>query len=246
MTSATNDLRAADSRGADPRSPVHPAPVEQPALAEHPAAAAAELRDIRVRHGEVRALDGVSVTLHPGEVLALAGHNGSGKSTLLSVIAGTLAPRSGSVQRTGRVAFVVQRSDVPDALPLTVRDVVRMGRWAQRGSWRRLTRDDHAIVAESIGALGLDGLERRPLATLSGGQRQRALVAQGLAQRAGILLLDEPTVGLDDEARDLIDAAIAREAARGVAVVHATHDAEVIRLADRVIRLERGAVAAAH
>ena len=207
-------------------------------------AALAAVHDIHVRHGEVHALRGVSVELRGGEVLALAGHNGSGKSTLLSVLAGTLAPDSGRVRRGSRAAFVVQRSDVPDTLPLTVRDVVRMGRWAQRGAWRRLDRDDHAIVAESIGALGLGGLERRPLASLSGGQRQRALVAQGLAQRAGILLLDEPTVGLDDEAHDLISAAIAREAARGVAVVHATHDAEVIRLADRVIRLQAGAVVA--
>jgi len=207
-------------------------------------AALAAVHDIHVRHGEVHALRGVSIELRGGEVLALAGHNGSGKSTLLSVLAGTLAPDSGRVRRGSRTAFVVQRSEVPDALPLTVRDVVQMGRWAQRGAWRRLSRDDHAIVAESIGALGLGGLERRPLASLSGGQRQRALVAQGLAQRAGILLLDEPTVGLDDEAHDLISAAIAREAARGVAVVHATHDAGAIRLADRVIRLQAGVVVA--
>ena len=202
------------------------------------------VRDLHVRLGEVHALRGVTLELRGGEVLALAGHNGSGKSTLLAAIAGTLPPRSGRVVREERVAFVVQRSDVPDSLPLTVCDVVRMGRWAQRGAWRRLGRTDHAIVAESIAALGLEGLERRPLASVSGGQRQRTLVAQGLAQRAAILLLDEPTVGLDDEARTLIDAAISREAARGVAVVHATHDAEVIRLADRVIRLQAGAVVA--
>ena len=207
-----------------------------------PAPTLVSVRDLHVRLGEVHALRGVTLELRGGEVLALAGHNGSGKSTLLSAIAGTLPPRSGRVLREERVAFVVQRSSVPDSLPLTVRDVVRMGRWAQRGSWRRLTGADHAIVAESVRALGLEGLERRPLASLSGGQRQRALVAQGLAQRAAVLLLDEPTVGLDDEACTLIDAAIAREASHGVAVVHATHDDEVIRLADRVIRLEAGVV----
>jgi len=200
-----------------------------------------ELQNISVDHDGIRALNSVSATLRSGEVTALAGRNGSGKSTLLSVIAGTQA-HAGSARRPAgtRVAFVVQRSAVPTSLPLTVRDAVTMGRWGGRPFWRPLTRDDREIVADSIRALGLGGLEHRALHRLSGGQRQRALVAQGLAQRADVLLLDEPTVGLDDEADVLIGLAIDREAARGVAVVHATHDDAVIAAADRVIRLDAG------
>lgn len=200
------------------------------------------LRDVSVDLGTTRALADVTLEVRSAEILAVAGHNGSGKSTLLGVIAGTQSHSAGRVERHGRMAFVMQRSSVPSSLPLTVGETVRMGRWASRGGWRPLTRDDKQIVGESIEALGLGRLERRPLAALSGGQRQRALVAQGLAQRADILLLDEPTAGLDDEARALIDVAIAREIARGAAVVHATHDAEVMGSADRMVRLESGQI----
>ena len=202
-----------------------------------------ELRAVSVKHHDIDALVDVSASIAPAAVTALAGANGSGKSTLLAVIAGVQEHRGAVLrERSHRVAFVVQRSAVPSTLPVTVRDVVSMGRWSERGPWRPLTRADRAIVTDSIRALGLDGLEHRPLHALSGGQRQRALVAQGLAQRADVLLLDEPTVGLDDEAQHLIGLAIAAEAERGVTVVHATHDPAVIAAADHVIRLDSGRV----
>jgi len=203
------------------------------------------LRNIRVSHGHTLALDGVSVAIEAGRVTALAGANGSGKSTLLGVLAG-IQPWQGGVRHAGaagRIALVVQRSAAPDTLPLTVLETVSMGRWAHRGLWRPLTAADRGIIAESIDALGLTGLERRSLGELSGGQRQRALVAQGLAQRADVLLLDEPAAGLDGDALLLIDRAIRAEADRGVAVVCATHDPEVISRADRVIHLHGGVVA---
>ena len=202
------------------------------------------LRQIRVVRGGTVALDGVSATIRPGLVTALAGPNGSGKSTLLGVLAGIQPWQGGErvAAGAGRIALVVQRSAAPDTLPLTVLETVSMGRWAHRGPWRPLTRADRDIVAASIVALGLAGLERRSLAELSGGQRQRALVAQGLAQRADVLLLDEPAAGLDGDALLLIDGVIRAEAGRGVAVVYASHDPDVIRRADRVIRLAAGVV----
>jgi len=202
-----------------------------------------ELRGVSVDHGRIGALRGVSAVFAAGEVTALAGPNGSGKSTLLGVIAGLQDHRGRVVSPRGtRVAYVVQRSAVDASLPLTVLDAVTMGRWARRGTWRPLSRDDRRIVAECVHAVGLDGLERRPLHELSGGQRQRALVAQGLAQRADVLLLDEPTVGLDDASRGLIGRAVDAEASRGVVVVHATHDDEVLRASARVIRLLDGRI----
>jgi len=204
------------------------------------------LRQIRVAHGATVALDGVSATIPAGRVTALAGANGSGKSTLLGVLAGIQPWQGGErmAAAAGRIALVLQRSAAPDTLPLTVLETVSMGRWAHRGLWRPLSGADRDIIATSIEALGLTGLERRALGELSGGQRQRALVAQGLAQRAEVLLLDEPAAGLDGDALLLIDRAIRAEADRGVAVVCATHDPELIGRADRVIRLEAGVVVA--
>ena len=217
-----------------------PRPSTLPALAF-------ELVDVSVNHNTVPALIDVSLVIPTSGTTAIAGANGSGKSTLLGVLAGVVPVGSGVVLRgehaaRGAVALVVQRSSVPDGLPLTVLDAVRMGRWAQRGFWHPLTRTDHRIVDESLDQLGLGLLAHRALSALSGGQRQRAFVAQGLAQRAGILLLDEPTVGLDDLARELIAAALDDEARRGTTVVHVTHDVDVMRRADRVIRLESGRV----
>ncbi|PRY65880.1 zinc/manganese transport system ATP-binding protein [Glaciihabitans tibetensis] len=206
-----------------------------------PAAITVGLRGVTVIYDDRVSLDDVTIEFASGQMTAVAGSNGSGKSTLLGAIAGVVPLSAGTVELDGaRVAYVAQRSSVPDHLPLSVRQVVEMGRWSQRGAWRRLTRDDRDIVASSIAAVGLEGFERRPLSALSGGQRQRALVAQGLAQRAQILLLDEPTAGLDNEACELIALALAAETLRGATVIHATHDSDVINAADRVLRLERG------
>ena len=197
-----------------------------------------ELDTISAGYDDRLVLDGLSARFAASTTTAVTGANGAGKSTLLAVIAGVQQVRGGVVRRAStRIAFVPQRSAVTDRLPVTVAEVVAMGRWAGGRFFGRLSERDRMLVAESIAALGLTGLERRSLSTLSGGQRQRAFVAQGLAQRADILLLDEPTVGLDAEARELIGRAIASAAARGACVIHATHDAESIDAADAVLAL---------
>ncbi|MET8831949.1 zinc ABC transporter ATP-binding protein AztA [Streptomyces sp. NPDC004610] len=173
---------------------------------------------------------------------ALVGPNGSGKSTLLGVLAGVIHPTSGTLDRRGAPppAFVPQRAAVPDALPLTVRETVEMGRWGERGPWRRLTRRDHALVDDALDRLGIGDLAARQLGALSGGQRQRALIAQGLTQGSDLLLLDEPTTGLDPGARDRIAALLAELVADGVTVVQATHDLTAARTADVCLLLRDG------
>lgn len=203
-----------------------------------------EATQVTVQLGEVTALRDVTVQVPAGRITALAGSNGSGKSTLLGVLAGVVA-HGGAVRGQPRTALMVQRSAVPEGLALTVRDVVAMGRWSVRSSWRPLRPVDRDIIDESLDAVRLSPLTRRSLGELSGGQHQRAFVAQALAHRAELLLLDEPTAGVDAESTELILAALEREAARGAAVLHATHDREVIGRADHVIRLHEGRVVVA-
>ncbi|WP_193776048.1 zinc ABC transporter ATP-binding protein AztA [Streptomyces sp. E2N166] len=173
---------------------------------------------------------------------ALVGPNGSGKSTLLGVLAGVIDATSGQLwYAEGRPpTFVPQRGAVGDALPLTARQTVEMGRWGERGLWRRLTRQDRTVVDSAMERLGVADLTDRQLGELSGGQRQRVLIAQGLAQQSDLLLLDEPTTGLDPEARDRITALLTELVADGTTVVQATHDLEAARSADACLLLSDG------
>jgi zinc/manganese transport system ATP-binding protein len=173
---------------------------------------------------------------------ALVGPNGSGKSTLLGVLADVIGATSGRLRYAeGRPpAFVPQRGAVGDALPLTARQTVEMGRWGERGPWRRLTRRDRTVVDSAMERLGVAGLADRQLGELSGGQRQRVLIAQGLAQQSDLLLLDEPTTGLDPEARERITALLTDLVADGTTVVQATHDLEAARAADTCLLLSDG------
>ncbi|MHA7285551.1 zinc ABC transporter ATP-binding protein AztA [Arthrobacter sp. MDT3-44] len=202
------------------------------------------LTDVWFDHDGVDVLCGVSVSIQPGAVTVIAGPNGAGKSTLLAVLAGVLAPRRGAVStpRNARRALVVQRSEVSDRMPLTVRDVVTMGRWSTAGMLRRLHAEDRRIIDECIDLVGLAGHQSRPLDALSGGQRQRAFLAQGLAQRADIVLLDEPTTGLDATTRALVADVLIAEQARGATVVCVSHDDTTVAAADHIITLDAGRI----
>lgn len=174
---------------------------------------------------------------------AVVGPNGSGKSTLLELIAGVATPEHGTVQLGGReVALAVQRSQVGDTFPITVAEAVAMGRWRRLGLLRRPSRTDRDIVSYWIAELGLDELAHRRLGDLSGGQRQRVLLAQAFAQQAPVVLLDEPTTGLDADATDRVAQQLRRLAASGTTIVTATHDFDVARRVDHCVLLSGGRV----
>jgi zinc/manganese transport system ATP-binding protein len=196
------------------------------------------LEQVTALRGERTVLDGLDAAFPAGRVTALTGPNGSGKSTLLNVVAGVLRPTAGRITGlpSGGVAHVSQ-SVPPTTLPLTVRATVAMGRWRHRAWWRPLGRDDSAVVDAQLERMAIADLADRPLDALSGGQRQRTLVALGLAQRARVLLVDEPTAGVDAASAALVVAALAAEAADGVVVVHAAHDPVAIAAADAVVTL---------
>ena len=192
--------------------------------------------------GSHRVLCDVSVELEFGAVTAITGPNGAGKSTLLEILAGVLTPLAGQVTAVRPAALVVQRTTTPDLLPLTAFDVVSMGTWASRAlrtsSLRRLER--RRAISGALHRVGLAHVAGRSFTALSGGQRQRVLLAQAIVRNASILLLDEPTTGLDANSREQTRAILAEEAARGAAVAVVTHDTEAIEVADTTVRLVEG------
>lgn len=206
------------------------------------AAPIASLDDVHVAFDGVDVVCGVDAGFVSGELAVIAGPNGAGKSTLLEVLAGTRMPRRGIRSVAGSVGFVPQRAAIPPRLPVTVRDVVSVGVWGRLGLWRRADASARAVVAQSLERLDITDLAASPYASLSGGQQQRALLAQGLARQADVLLLDEPTTGLDAASGLRIRAVLREEADRGVAVVCVSHDATLLGEADRVVRVEAGKV----
>jgi ABC-type Mn2+/Zn2+ transport system ATPase subunit len=213
---------------------------------------AVELDHVDVRYGELEALAGVTLDLPAGHVAAIIGPNGSGKSTLLGTISGLVRPDRGRVSVQGRpprqvrrhIAHVLQTTIANQAVPLTVLETVRMGCYGRRGAFRPLTAGDRALVDEAIERMRIGDLRHRQLLELSGGQRQRAYVAQALAQRADVVLLDEPITGLDLVTQEVITGVIRAERERGATVVLTTHDVGTAQLADTAVLLATAIVAA--
>lgn len=204
----------------------------------------ARLTDVQVSFDGRAALSGVDVSILRASLTVITGPNGAGKSTLLEVLGGTRASISGRRSVSGTLAFVPQRAAVPPGLPVSVKDVVSVGVWGRLGLWRRMDSAARETVERSMERLGVSALARHPFASLSGGQQQRTLLAQGLARGADLLLLDEPTTGLDAASALRIRAVLREEAEGGVAVVCVSHDPAVIGDAEWRISLHEGRVCA--
>jgi ABC-type Mn2+/Zn2+ transport system ATPase subunit len=194
------------------------------------------------------ALAAATFEVPAGTITALIGPNGSGKTTLLHAVAGLLRPQRGTLAvpartRPGGAAYVLQSTQVNQYLPLTVREAVTMGRYARRGPLRRLDRHDREVVDAAMETVGIVDLARRQLTELSGGQRQRAFVAQGLAQEATLLLLDEPITGLDIVSREHIVHAMETVRTDGGTVMVSTHDLGDAARADHLLLLSGRVVA---
>lgn len=196
-----------------------------------------DARGCCVHYGDVVALAPVDVTIRRGESVALVGANGSGKTTLLSVLAGLVRPDDGTVRFAGQVALVTQRRDHHRWMPLSVDEVLRIGRYRHRGLFGRLRATDRQAIDLAAARLELDGIRSRAFHELSGGQQQRVLVAQALAAEPDLLLLDEPITGLDFASQVRILEVIDDHAASGGAVVFSTHHLAEARRASRVMLL---------
>jgi zinc transport system ATP-binding protein len=220
----------------------------------HVAAPAVELEDVRFAYpGGPDVLRAVDLRLERGEFVAVAGPNGGGKTTLVRLLLGLERPLAGSAllfgepahafTRRSTLGYLAQRSRLGSEAPATVREVVAAGTLAKGGLLGPLRRRERAIVEEAIERVGLTERADTPLQTLSGGQQQRAFIAKALAAEPELLVLDEPTSGVDVEAQEALAALLARlHEELGTTIVYVSHEfGAVERYVERLL-LVRGTI----
>jgi len=221
-------------------------------IPEHVASAApVQLEAVSVAYNGKPALKEISFSLAAGDSVAVVGPNGAGKTTLFRTIAGAMQPSMGEVRVYGHepgghicIAYVPQRSEVDWGFPVTVQDVVMMGRIRKIGLFRWPRRKDWQFIRQAMQSVGVDGLADRQIAELSGGQQQKVFLAQAIAQEAELVLLDEPLGGLDLPSQQAIFEILEQLKDQGVSVLVATHDLNLAaERFDRVMLLNRRMIA---
>ena len=207
-----------------------------------------QLRRVTAGYGAEPALQDITFEAACGSTLALIGPNGAGKSTLLNALAGLLPIWSGEIlwnnaplaSHMNEIAYLPQRSEVDWQFPITVRQLVEMGRYPSVGMWRGMRPHDKEIVDKALCTLGLLELQNRQIGALSGGQQQRCFLARALAQEAHILLLDEPFTGLDVPGSEALAELLRALAHEGRLVIASHHDlATAPQIFDQALLLRR-------
>ena len=204
--------------------------------------------------GEPPVLRDVDLVIEPGELIAVAGPNGGGKTTLVRLIVGLERPTAGRIELFGeaprvgrgdrRIGYLPQRAESALSAPITVRELVEVGRAPLRGVLRPLDDGDRDAVFKAIERVGLGDLGGRPLANLSGGQRQRAFIAKALAAEPELLILDEPSAGVDPDAQDALAALVGGLSADlGVTVIYVSHEFGAIEPFVKRLLIVRGEIA---
>ena len=205
-----------------------------------------EIDGLAVRRHREALLDDVRLHVRRGSIHVIVGPNGAGKSTLLSAVLGQI-PFDGRIAMNwigaGTIGYVPQSFAVDPTLPVTVADFLALTR-QRRPVCLGLTRPARIAIARLLDRVGLPGLERRPLAVLSGGELRRVLLAHALDPEPELLLLDEPTAGLDESAVQILDEILLASKRTGhTTVLMVSHDLEQVRrVADRVTVLDRRVV----
>ena len=199
-------------------------------------------------------LRGIDLVVRPGEVLAVLGANGSGKSTLVRTMLGLVPTCRGEVRLFGipldgfrdwrRIGFVPQRAGAGSGVPATVREVVAAGRLSRRRPFLPARRADRVAIEDAIDAVGLREKASDGVATLSGGQQQRVLIARALAGVPDLLVLDEPTAGVDVQSQQAFADALSTLVTRGATIVLVAHELGPLGpLVDRAVVMRDGRVA---
>ncbi|WP_226344187.1 metal ABC transporter ATP-binding protein [Agilicoccus flavus] len=211
------------------------------------------LRSASFGYADRTVVSGVDLTLHPGEVVALLGANGSGKSTLVKGLLGLNDHLGGSVElfgtplrrfrRRSLLGYVPQRHTLSGTVAATVTEIVAAGRLPHQGLLARPSREDRRIIGESLELVGLADRARDDVAELSGGQQRRVLIARALAGRPEVLVMDEPTAGVDLGNQRALEAVLARLAERGTTMLVVTHEVAPLRsILTRVVTMSGGRI----
>ncbi len=212
-----------------------------------------ELRGAAIGYDGTAVIEGIDLRVSSGEVVALLGANGSGKSTLVRGVLGLAEQLGGDIELFGtprrhfreqwRIGYVPQRTVISGGLPVTVRELVTTGRLARRHPGAVLRRVDRDAVAGAIATVGLETSSRARVATLSGGQLRRAVIARALASDPDLLILDEPTAGVDAASQDRLAQTLSELVARGTTIVLVTHElGPVAELVTRAVVLAEGRI----
>jgi manganese/zinc/iron transport system ATP- binding protein len=195
-----------------------------------------DVHNLTVTYRGKPALWNVDFGLEPGKLTAIVGPNGAGKSTLLKAVLGLVPITGGEVRVFGRpvetvrkrIAYVPQRESVDWDFPVTVHDVVLMGRYPSFGLFGRPNADDRARAAQAIADAGLSGFEERQISRLSGGQQQRVFLARALAQDADLFIMDEPFAGVDAATEASILQVLKNLQKNGKSVLVVHHDLQTV------------------
>ena len=198
-----------------------------------------EVEDVGMSYGEVSVLEGINLTVEPGDFLGIIGPNGSGKTTLLRIMLGLLAPTAGRVRLFGkdpamfrewsRLGYVPQKATLDPALPATVHEVVASGLRPMRGLFGRARASDRRRIGDVLAHLGMGAHAGARIGTLSPGQQQRVLIARALVSDPELLILDEPTGGVDPEAQTSFYALLHHlNREREVTLILVSHDIGVV------------------
>ena len=198
-----------------------------------------ELEDVDFAYGPARVLERINLTVEPGDFLGIIGPNGSGKTTLLRIMLGLLAPQRGvvrlfghppaSFRQWGRLGYVPQKATLDPALPVTVREMVATGLLPTLGLFGRIGRAERKRIAEVLGQVGMEAHAAARIGALSTGQQQRVLIARALVSKPELLILDEPTGGVDPEAQTSFYALLRHlNRERDVTLILVSHDIGVV------------------
>jgi zinc transport system ATP-binding protein len=212
---------------------------------------AVALSGVRFGFGPVPILDGIDLSLVPGDFVVLSGPNGSGKSTLLRLCVGLVRPQVGTVRVLGvdpgdravlrRIGYAPQVARPAGSLPVSVSEVVGAGLAPGKGLARRFDRRDWGRVNAALESVGLGDLSQECLFELSGGQQQRAVLARALVSDPPLLLLDEPTTGIDQRLRPAFVRELERRAKTGTTIVVVSHDPDDFHeVVERILVIDDG------